>query len=102
MTTPPVSWMVLALVGVVAIANAGPRESVPAPDADFLEFLGSWHAGDNDHRWVDPFQLDETPGVEGGKRSHVPADADRERKNLRLPASRDDAKHPAIDPTLPR
>lgn len=36
---------------------AAPREAGPPPDTDFLEFLGSWHTGDD--TWIDPFQDDD-------------------------------------------
>lgn len=46
------------------MAQAESPASVTAPDAEFLEFLGSWNTGDN--RWMDPFQVDDTnpAGVE--------------------------------------
>ena len=44
-------------------AAAAPREVGPQPDADFLEFLGSWRTGD-DHIWVDPFQVDDPSEIE--------------------------------------
>ena len=40
------------------MAEAAPP-SVVEPDQDFLEFLGSWTSGDVQHRWIDPFQLDD-------------------------------------------
>jgi hypothetical protein len=40
------------------MAEAAPP-AVVEPDQEFLEFLGSWTAGDVQHRWVDPFQLDD-------------------------------------------
>lgn len=48
-----VSWALSVLLWVVPPASAAPRDVAPAPDADFLEFLGSWQTGDD--RWVDPF-----------------------------------------------
>lgn len=47
---------------MAAGAHAAPREVAPAPDADFLEFLGSWHTGDD--RWVDPFRAADLSGAE--------------------------------------
>jgi len=51
-----------ALLGTGVLAAAAPPEATQAPDADFLEFLGSWHTGDS--RWVDPFQAVELSGTE--------------------------------------
>lgn len=41
MTTPRVSWMLVAVVGVAVTAGAMTRNQPPPVDADFLEFLGS-------------------------------------------------------------
>ena len=51
----------VAVILVAQIAEAAPPDSGPLPDADFLEFLGSWQTGDD--RWV-PFYVDEVPGLE--------------------------------------
>ena len=59
-----VSWTLWALLWMVAGAQAAPREVAPVPDADFLEFLGSWHTGDD--RWVDPFRAADLSGTETG------------------------------------
>jgi len=41
------SLMVLGTMGLlIQLAEAAPRDADPPPDPDFLEFLGSWHAGD--------------------------------------------------------
>lgn len=55
-------------------AAALPREAAPA-DADFLEFLGSWSAGDD--KWVDPFQDDDLPDLEqeGETKDSLPRDS---------------------------
>lgn len=62
--TRRVSWTLWVLFWMVAGAQAAPREAAPVPDADFLEFLGSWHTGDD--RWVDPFHAAELLGTEAG------------------------------------
>lgn len=41
---------------------AAPREAGLPPDADFLEFLGSWHTGDD--KWIAPFQEDDLSELE--------------------------------------
>lgn len=43
-------------------ASAATPEASQAPDADLLEFLGTWNTGDG--RWVDPFHTAEWPGTE--------------------------------------
>lgn len=48
--------MILSALG----AEAAPQ-SAPSPDADFLEFLGSWSTEDARPRWIDPFQMREFP-----------------------------------------
>lgn len=53
-----------ALLWMAVSAAAAPPEATPIPDADFLEFLGSWHTGDG--RWVDPFHAAELSGAETG------------------------------------
>jgi len=62
--TRRVSWTLWVLLWMVAAAHAAPREVAPVPDADFLEFLGSWHTGDD--RWIDPFHAADLSGVETG------------------------------------
>jgi hypothetical protein len=47
---------------LIHLAEASPRDDSPPPDADFLEFLGSWHTGDG--KWIDPFQEDDPPVLE--------------------------------------
>ena len=53
-------WTLWALLGVAQAAAAAPPEAAQVPDADFLEFLGSWHTGED--RWVDPFRATEVSG----------------------------------------
>ncbi len=55
-------WTCCALLWTAVSAAAAPPEAMQAPDADFLEFLGSWHTGDG--RWVDPFHAVELSGAE--------------------------------------
>lgn len=63
--TPRGSWLMVTVILVAQMAEAAPRDSGPPPDADFLEFLGSWQTGDG--RWVDPFYIDEVPTPETGE-----------------------------------
>lgn len=58
----PVQWALGVLLWAVAEAHAAPPEAAPAPDADFLEFLGSWHTGES--RWVDPFHAADVSDAE--------------------------------------
>lgn len=99
MTTRPVSWIVLAVVCGAAIAQAEPREAVQAPDAEFLEFLGSWRMDDN--RWTDPFRINEASGglIE---RSQSPAASGR-RQDSRQPSDvRGETAQPEKGRSLPR
>lgn len=57
-----VSWALSVLLWGAATAYAAPRDAAPVPDADFLEFLGSWQTGDD--RWVDPFHAADLSGKE--------------------------------------
>ena len=59
---PRGSWLMVTVLLVAQMAEAAPRDSGPPPDADFLEFLGSWQTGDD--RWVDPFYVDEVSDLE--------------------------------------
>lgn len=58
------SWVLWAFLWMAVEAQAEPGEVVPVPDADFLEFLGSWHTGDD--RWVDPFRAADLSGAQPG------------------------------------
>ena len=88
---------------VAQLAEAAPRDSGPPPDADFLEFIGSWHPGDD--RWVDPFHLGAIPASEleadgpasrrpeaAGKSREQPEETTRElkRKSTEVTAPRKD------------
>lgn len=54
--------MMVAVILVAQVVEAAPRDSAPPPEAEFLEFLGSWHTEDD--RWVDPFYVGEVPAFE--------------------------------------
>ena len=43
----------------VGVAEAAPALPIEAPDAELLDFLGSWQ--DEDGRWVDPFAVTNDP-----------------------------------------
>jgi hypothetical protein len=53
-----------AVILAVVIAEAAPPSAADPPDTDFLEFLGSWTSGDEQPKWVDPFQLDDPVLIE--------------------------------------
>jgi len=62
MSTRPDKWIIglpAAVVLSIVIAEAAPPTAGDPPDTDFLEFLGSWTSGDEQPKWVDPFQLDD-------------------------------------------
>ncbi len=65
-----VSWSLILVVLVAFRAEAAPQDSGPPPDADFLEFIGSWHTGDD--RWVDPFRVGGGPDLETGAKESAP------------------------------
>lgn len=60
--TRRVNWSLCVLFWLVAEVYAAPRDAAPVPDAEFLEFLGSWHTGDD--RWIDPFHAADSSGKE--------------------------------------
>lgn len=85
MPTRRVEWITALPVAValsVILAEASPQGAAGLPDADFLEFLGSWNTGDDHPRWVDPFQLDDPvmTDAEQPKEKQSPADRRNERK----------------------
>ena len=51
--------LLAAVILSIVIAEAAPPTAADPPDMDFLEFLGSWTSGDEQPKWVDPFQLDD-------------------------------------------
>ncbi|ALA60938.1 hypothetical protein [Nitrospira moscoviensis] len=99
MTTPPASKLLILLAAAVSLAEAAPRDAMPAPDADFLEFLGSWHVGDE--RWIDPFQLDDPPGIGSSGRSQD-ATKDEGARTRQPTGPQDDARPRQSDRSHPR
>ncbi len=60
MSTRPDNWITgwsAAVVLWVVVGEAAPPTAADPPDAAFLEFLGLWSSGDDQPKWVDPFQL---------------------------------------------
>ncbi len=61
-----VEWLVMALILAVHSAEAAPQDAITPPgappDMEFLEFLGSWDAGDGDV--VDPLTLEDMPALD--------------------------------------
>ena len=101
MTIPKVSWIVLLLISAVTGANAASLDATPVPDAEFLEFLGSWHTGDD--RWVDPFHVDGAPDTEPDERQREGRSRDNhDRKNPQLVVPPSDSRQPEMDATIPR
>ena len=60
--TPRASWVAAVLLWSAGEVAAAPPDPAPLPDAEFLEFLGSWHTGDD--RWIDPVHAVEMTGME--------------------------------------
>ena len=86
MPTRRVKWITALPVAVilsVVLAEASPQGAAGLPDADFLEFLGSWNTGDDHPTWVDPFQLDDPVPVDAEQpnEKQLPADRHNERKH---------------------
>ena len=71
MSTRRVNWingLPAAILLWVVPVEAAPVAVGDQPDADFLEFLGTWTSGaEKTKRWVDPFQLDEPVLSESGE-----------------------------------
>jgi hypothetical protein len=61
-------WLVIGLLLVVPLAEASPPKAGPAPDLEFLEFLGSWETEDG--KAVDPFEVDDLDQLEPHGTSH--------------------------------
>ena len=77
----PVSGALGALLWMVAASQAAPGDVAPVPDAEFLEFLGSWHTGDD--RWVDPFRAADLSGAQAAT-SQKPSRSTEEKEPLRI------------------
>lgn len=74
--------MALGTMGLlIHLADAAPREAGPLPDTDFLEFLGSWHTGDD--KWVDPFQEDDPSVLETRESAPTPSEDSRNRSRMK-------------------
>lgn len=97
--TARVEWMALVLAGAVTAADAAPPPSSPAPDADFLEFLGSWQVEGG--RWVDPFQVEDVPGLPGDDQDQRAFKDERKRTDQRPTGPRDDPRSQTA-PSSPR
>ncbi|MFO0707128.1 MAG: hypothetical protein U0412_09765 [Nitrospira sp.] len=59
----PARWTLWVLLWAAPAAAAAVPEATQVPDTDFLEFLGSWHTGED--RWVDPFRAADVAGRAG-------------------------------------
>lgn len=96
--------MMVAMALMAQMVEAAPRNSGPPPDADFLEFLGSWHTGDG--RWVDPFHVGEVPALETGEQDSAPrrSEAGGQTQMQSAETTRESSRKGAnsIDVTVPR
>jgi hypothetical protein len=72
-----------AIVLSALSAEAAP-ESPIQPDADFLEFLGSWSTGHARPQWIDPFNIQDPPDQEIGDAPRKLQDS-KDRMNKRQP-----------------
>jgi len=97
MTTRKVSWVWWLVVGAVTVASAVSHDIEPSPDADFLEFLGSWQTEDG--RWMDPFNMKDFPGAKKPGSDEGATSRDRPAEKNIGPDSQD-LKN--IEPTMPR
>ncbi len=86
MSTPPARWLLAwsaAVLLAAASASTAAQREADQPDADFLEFLGSWQTGERQPRWIDPFEIQESPFLQGKEpdrrdsRGRRPDDSDR-------------------------
>ncbi len=68
MRAADLKWLVIGLLLLVPLAEASPPEGGPAPDLEFLEFLGSWETEDG--KAVDPFDVDDLDQLEPHETSH--------------------------------
>src|SRR5215510_8303387 len=83
--------------------DAGPVAVGDQPDADFLEFLGTWTSGDErTKKWVDPFQLDEPILSESGEPTDDRSARDQ-RDDPRQKQRQDDnpSREPSASPVRP-
>ena len=106
MSTPRVNWInglpAALLLWVVAV-EAAPVAVGDQPDADFLEFLGTWTSGDErTKKWVDPFQLDEPVLSESGEPTDDRSARDQ-RDDPRQKQRQDDnpSREPSASPVRP-
>ncbi len=67
MRAADLKWLVIGLL-LVPLAGASPPEAGPAPDLEFLEYLGSWETEDG--KAVDPFDVDDLDQLEPHETSH--------------------------------
>jgi hypothetical protein len=98
MSTRRVNWICVLPVALVlwAVAvEAVPPTAADPPDADFLEFLGSWTSGNDQPKWVDPFQVDDPIPTEPDQ---ITEDQSRNRRDATKQKQRDD-KNPSREPS---
>lgn len=82
-------------------AAAAPRDPEPSPDADLLEFLGSWQTGDD--RWVDPFHVGEVSALETGAQESVSRRSEAGGQTQQQPGEKThELKRKGTDVTAPR
>ncbi len=96
----PIRWVrwIIGLPAVVtllaAMAQAEPRGAAGLPDADFLEFLGSWNPGGDHPAWVDPFQLDDPVLTDADQPNATPSQPQRRSEPKRSGTDDDRTKWP--------
>jgi len=83
-----------AIILSAVCAEAAPDSGVQ-PDADFLEFLGSWSIGEARPQWIDPFQIQDFP-IESPS---DPGQRPRQELKDRLKRRQTDSQSPAPPPS---
>jgi hypothetical protein len=89
-----------AIVLSALSAEAAPEAPVQ-PDADFLEFLGSWSTGHARPQWIDPFNVQDLPD-QGIDDTAGTGQKPKDRMNKRQPDDRVPVPPPAPDASRPR
>ncbi|HJT19908.1 MAG TPA: hypothetical protein VJ746_05535 [Nitrospira sp.] len=82
-----------AAIVLSALSAEAVPEAPVQPDADFLEFLGSWSTGHARPQWVDPFNVQELPDQEVGNTPRTRQEP-KDRMNKRQPDDQAPAPQP--------
>ena len=75
--------LVLALSGACLVQPAAAQEEAEAPDVDFLEYLGSWQAEDDEWFEIAEWEKDNPEkerDKDGGKKVKEPPEPEKEER----------------------